>query len=299
MKLQFEKIIIEAGQSWRFFHYCWDSIELNWHCHPEYELVLTCNSAGTRFVGTHAESYRDNDLVLVGPYLPHGWQSQLSPAGQTGQQHAYVVQLPAAWLEQWLQLNPALQPLLQLLSFAKAGACFSPAVVTSVKPLILQLEQDDVLTRQIRLLQILALLSADEQVQLLTVPDSAEPEKISSQRKIDKIINYINQNLTEDLSATKLAGIVHMSTNHLHRFFRQKTEMTITQYVIQLRIERACDLLLKTSWSVEMIAGKCGFLSMANFNRQFLKLKKMTPRQYRQSDLRQIHQLALRSGQLA
>jgi transcriptional regulator GlxA family with amidase domain len=141
------------------------------------------------------------------------------------------------------------------------------------------------------------LLARDEQVQLLTVPEHTEPEKISSQRKIDKIINYIQQNLMEDLSAARLAGIVHMSTNHLHRFFRQKTEMTITQYVIQLRIEKACDHLLKTSWSVEMIAGKCGFFSMANFNRQFLKLKKMTPRQYRQSELRQLHQLPLRGNQ--
>lgn len=298
MKLQFEKIIIEPGQSWRFFHYSWDSIELNWHCHPEYELVLTCNSVGTRFVGTSAGSYQDDDLVLVGPYLPHGWQSQPNRTLPSGQQHAYVLQLPAVWLEQWLQFNPALLKLQQLLTFAKAGACFSAAITTQVKPLILQLEQDDVIERQIRLLQILALLSGDEQVQLLTVPDAAEPEKISCHRKIDKIINYINQNLTEELSATKLATIVHMSTNHLHRFFRQKTEMTITQYVIQLRIERACEFLLKTSWSVEMIAGKCGFLSMANFNRQFLKLKKMTPRQYRQTDLRQLHQLALRSGQL-
>ncbi|WP_164852320.1 helix-turn-helix domain-containing protein [Rheinheimera riviphila] len=297
MKLQFEKIITEPGQSWRFYHYCWPAIELNWHCHPEYELVLTCNSTGNRFVGTSTETYQDNDLVLLGPYLPHGWQSQAAIDGVTGQHHAYVLQLPGLWLEQWLQLNPALQRLQKLLTLAKAGACFSAEITAQVKPLVLQLEQDDVMTRQIRLLQILVLLSQDEQVQRLTVPDNIEPDKISSQRKIDKIINYIHQNLMEDLSAAKLAGIVHMSTNHLHRFFRQKTEMTITQYVIQLRIERACDHLLKTSWSVEMIAGKCGFFSMANFNRQFLKLKKMTPRQYRQSDLRQLHQLALRGNQ--
>ena len=189
MKLQFEKIITEPGQCWRFYHYCWEAIELNWHCHPEYELVLTCNSTGSRFVGTSAETYQDNDLVLLGPYLPHGWQSQAPAKDAAGLHHAYVLQLPALWLEQWLQLNPALQRLQQLLTLAKAGACFSAKTIEAVKPFILQLEQDDVVDRQIRLLQILVLLSQDEQVQLLTVPENIEPEKISSQRKIDKIIN--------------------------------------------------------------------------------------------------------------
>jgi len=294
MKLQLEKVIIEAGQSWRFHHYCWEQIELNWHCHPEYELVLTCQSEGTRYVGTSVLPYQDDDLVLVGPFLPHGWQSRPVARAQPQLQHAYVLQIPALWLDHWLAQNPALQPLQQLLNMAKSGALFSAATVSAVKPLILQLASDDMVSRQVRLLQILHLLSQDDGIQLLTVPEAAEPEMLSSHRKIDKIINYINQNLMEDLSAAKLAGIVHMSTNHLHRFFRQKTEMTVTQYVIQLRIERACEHLLKTSWSVEMIAGKCGFFSMANFNRQFLKLKKMTPRQYRQSDLRQLHQLAVR-----
>ena len=47
-----------------------------WHHHPEFELTLTRNSRGQRFVGDHVGNYDDGDLVLIGPNLPHTWASR-------------------------------------------------------------------------------------------------------------------------------------------------------------------------------------------------------------------------------
>jgi hypothetical protein len=48
----------------------------NLHYHPEFELTLTLNSIGERFIGDHVAHYGDGDLILVGPNLPHAWQSR-------------------------------------------------------------------------------------------------------------------------------------------------------------------------------------------------------------------------------
>jgi AraC-like DNA-binding protein len=57
--------------------------------------------------------------------------------------------------------------------------------------------------------------------------------------------------------------------------------MTITEYVIRLRIGNACGLLINTEKPVALIADQVGYQSLANFNRQFKELKEMTPRRFR------------------
>ena len=52
-----------------------DGIPFLWHYHPEFELTLTLNSRGQRYIGDDIANYDDGDLVLLGPNLPHTWCS--------------------------------------------------------------------------------------------------------------------------------------------------------------------------------------------------------------------------------
>lgn len=59
--------------------------------------------------------------------------------------------------------------------------------------------------------------------------------------------------------------------------------MTVLDYVAQLRIGLACQLLISTDRPVRIVAIEAGYQNLAHFNRQFLKLKKMTPSDFRRS----------------
>ncbi len=62
MKLLFEKRIVPDGASWKLTHRILEKgIPFEWHYHPEFELTLTLNSTGHRFVGNHIEAYQDGD----------------------------------------------------------------------------------------------------------------------------------------------------------------------------------------------------------------------------------------------
>ena len=89
MRPRFEQVSVEVGQSWTLFDRRLPAFPFNWHYHPEYELTLTLDSMGERFVGDHVASYGDGDLVLVGPNLPHAWQSRA--ALQPPQPHRALV----------------------------------------------------------------------------------------------------------------------------------------------------------------------------------------------------------------
>ena len=64
--------------------------------------------------------------------------------------------------------------------------------------------------------------------------------------------------------------------------FKQVVGISAMEYVIQLRIKSACDMLRNSGRTSVEIAFACGFQNLSNFNRQFKKCVGCTPRQYRQ-----------------
>ena len=69
------KVIPEENSSIMVRHERCTYFDNPWHFHPELELNLILKSSGTRFVGDSILSFKENDLVLLGPNLPHYWKN--------------------------------------------------------------------------------------------------------------------------------------------------------------------------------------------------------------------------------
>jgi len=79
----------------------------------------------------------------------------------------------------------------------------------------------------------------------------------------------------------QLARIAALSESSLHRLFKKHTQVSVSDYLIGLRIGEACARLSATTQPIQHIAADVGYASLANFNRQFLHRRGMTPREYR------------------
>ena len=75
MKPFLEHIKTSKDSSWVLFDRRLPAIPFEWHYNSEYELTLTLNSRGQRFIGDNISRYDDGDLVLIGPKIPHTWCS--------------------------------------------------------------------------------------------------------------------------------------------------------------------------------------------------------------------------------
>ncbi len=80
-----------------------------------------------------------------------------------------------------------------------------------------------------------------------------------------------------------LAALAHISTNHFKRFFKQRTEQSLNEFINQLRIGKACKLLINTNTLISIISEQCGFNNISNFNRRFRLVKGSTPKEFRKS----------------
>lgn len=98
-----------------------------------------------------------------------------------------------------------------------------------------------------------------------------------------KVTSYIEENLTEQLSLTKLAELARLSPYHFCRAFKQSFGTPPHRYHIRRRIERAKVLLIQRSGTITEIGLDLGFSETSSFSAAFRKATGMTPREFRRS----------------
>lgn len=92
---------------------------------------------------------------------------------------------------------------------------------------------------------------------------------------------YINENLSEKLSLQQLAEKCFYNPSYFSRMFKEKYGITLKEYIINARINRAAELLKTTGASIECIAADCGFTGKSAFYKAFEKQFGITPLAYR------------------
>ncbi|MBQ4524194.1 MAG: helix-turn-helix transcriptional regulator [Lachnospiraceae bacterium] len=131
-------------------------------------------------------------------------------------------------------------------------------------------------------LLLLKLIYYMEENQLLLssnkILSATDKQKIS---RYKEITSYIEKNYAEPITLQQLADIIPCNSQYLCRFFKEITGITPIQYLIQRRVEHACEMLKETTKSVLEISLDCGFENVSYFIRQFKKLKGCTPKEYR------------------
>lgn len=99
------------------------------------------------------------------------------------------------------------------------------------------------------------------------------------QQPLKQIIEYIQENLDQNVSLAELAEIAKLSPYHFARLFKQSTGLPPHQYQIKCRVDRAKDLL-KTNLAIADIAQIVGFSSQGHLNYHFKRLVGITPKAF-------------------
>ncbi|MCC5599524.1 helix-turn-helix domain-containing protein [Nostoc favosum] len=100
------------------------------------------------------------------------------------------------------------------------------------------------------------------------------------QQQLKKAVDYIQDNLAQEISLDAIANYLGISSYYFCRLFKQSTGLTPHQYVIQQRVERAKQLLLKGEMSIADVAQVCGFAHQSHLNRHFKRFTGVTPKNF-------------------
>lgn len=103
--------------------------------------------------------------------------------------------------------------------------------------------------------------------------------------RIERVLTYIEENLDQPLTVESMADKSSWSRWQFQRVFSNATGLSVAQYVRELRLSRAAELLLTTRKRQLDIALSCGFDSEISFSRSFRQMFGCTPGAYRRRDL--------------
>jgi len=254
-----------------------------WHYHPEYELCLVNKSTGRRMVGDHIGYFDEGDLVFMGPGLPHVWIND-SPYVQGTAPHlasATVVHFVEDFIGGQLFEIPELTPLRKVLDLSKRGLLLTGKTKQELGVRMNEMAKENGLKRLSLLFAIFDILAHTTEYETLASPNYMQYTKGQYSDRFSKITDYILQNFQRDITLSEVASEASMAVTTFCNFFKEHYRMTFVEYLNTIRIGHVCKLLAESDENVVTIAYECGFNNLANFNRQFKRLKGMSPSEYR------------------
>lgn len=98
---------------------------------------------------------------------------------------------------------------------------------------------------------------------------------------VKKVIKHIDNNYEKKLTLETLSDIVHISPNYLSNLFKDNTGMNISDYIINIRLNKAKQLLLNTKLEIRDIASRVGYGDVSYFCQLFKKKEGVSPNKYR------------------
>ncbi|MBX2872177.1 MAG: AraC family transcriptional regulator [Saprospiraceae bacterium] len=254
----------------------------NWHFHEEFELIYFLEGQGIRIVGDHISHFNKGELVLVGAWLPHLWRNDVV---ETHEQESdfIVVKFRRQFGQAHLFTLPELSNIKTLLKQSHRGLFFSPVTKDRIHDRMVQLAESQGAEKLILLLQVLQVLSEENEFMPLSSPEFIRPLQAAEENRLQTVINYIFDNHHKNIPLEEIAEVAFMTPPAFCRFFKKRTNKTFSHFLNEFRVGKSCQLLINSEKSIKQICYEAGFNSLTNFNRTFKTFKNITPSAYRKN----------------
>ncbi len=274
------EMVDRKTRSIRYLEHGWPSELCRWHAHEEYELHLITATRGKAFVGDHIGDFKAGDLFMTGPNLPHNWitdQVWSEPVAIRDM----LVQFSHSSVEKLAEGFPEFAQVLQMLKLAQSGILFEGFNPTFARGHMEAIRDNKGAERILAFVRFLVRLNEHAEKKTLSSAKLIQPEGGSKQARIAGVVDYIVKNFSEGLTLAQAAEMAGMTEITFSRNFQAVTGHSFVAFLNRIRIGEACGMLYASDDQIIMIAEMAGFKNLANFNRHFLKLKGMTPSEYR------------------
>ena len=279
MNPELETVVLDGDRSIRSLHYRCSAFQEDhsWHYHPECEVSFIVTGSGTRFVGDSVEPFCANDLVFIGPNIPHCWVSDEAEK----QNEMIVLQFSPGCLGDRFLDTPEAQGFKTLLTKAQRGVQVLGEDRFQIRKELENIAESKGLRRLSHFILLLDQLCHAQQVTLLASEFYMADNSEFNAGRLGKIMEYVKQHIADDIKQTDVADMVCMTPQSFSRFFRATTGRTFVSFVNIVRITEASRQLVNTDKDIGDIAFDCGYSNLSNFNRRFSEIKACTPSEYR------------------
>ena len=246
------------------------------HQHEEIQLCAIVKGEGSLVVGDSINEYKSGDILIIGSNIPHVFRSDVSNCNTTFMQTLFFTK--TSFGDDFFELGDFTE-IQKLFKISENGG-----IVTDNNQAILtlfsELKKASNLNRFILFLKIINQLL---QVDIKPLSTFIYQKKYSDNegKRMSTIMEFTMSHFQNEITLNNIASIANMTPNAFCRYFKQRTNKTYFQFLIEVRIENSCRLLKNKDLLITEVSEKSGFKNISNFNRKFKENKGITPSKFR------------------
>lgn len=251
------------------------SEQIDLHHHPQWELSYVVCGSGTRTIGGFCEPFKNGDVVLLSPDIPHQWAFDDKTTDCHGRIENVTLFFSNRQLARSLAAQSTVRTVFDRLSLQHAAIVFSGTIRRQIATLLCQMSDYPETVRESALGLLLHLIGTSE-----TTPQSTTISTVPTdyaKGRLAAIETYVHCNFKRDITLDMIASHVGMNRSAFCIFFKRQTGQTFSYYLTRYRIDQACYLLTHTDRPVSQICYECGFNDVPYFCRTFKKHTGSTP----------------------
>lgn len=280
MKAKLEAISSDADSSFRILLTPRLNEIFYWHFHPEYEIVYVETPGGFRHIGDHISKYKDSDLALIGPNIPH----LNFDYGAKNTVETVVVQMKEDFLGKDFFSLPEMTAIKDLFSKAKSGLAFHGETKMIAGEKLTRLTSLSHFNQLLTLLDVFQTLAESDEVTVLHAKPLASASLLKEQQRIQQVYHFIETNYHEQIDVNEVARLCHLTTAAFCRYFKKSTHYTFTDFLNHFRINQSKKILMQNK-SVTEACYESGFENISYFNKTFKKFAGENPSVFRKNNL--------------
>lgn len=273
-----------------------DDIPLNnpWHYHPEIELLHCIKGKGTNFIGNSIWNIEEGELLLLGENLPHTRQRDRCYYTRRPNENpeSIVVQFREDFLGSRFFSVREFAHIRSLLDRASRGIKFHGSTRKNAIARLQKIRFTSGAGSILELLAILDFLAGSKEFVYFNGANYIPRAHEKSSQKINRVYLYTIEHFREEIVLKDVADLTNHTMAAFCRYFKAHTRKSYFQYLTEVRINYACQLLMEGELDVTRICYASGFNNLSNFHKQFRKIMRQTPTEYRAKSLHKIPELA-------
>ncbi|MVZ65347.1 helix-turn-helix domain-containing protein [Sphingobacterium sp. DK4209] len=265
-----------------------DVLDTKWHYHAEFELAFIKYPYGKRIAGKSISTFEHVDLVFYGPNLPHAWSADNGLEKEKEfnynsglSSYAIVVHFSESCFGESFFTIPEMLSIKNVLELSSRGILIAGDSRVKIMDWMEEMLITNGPKKVILLLKILEEISISKEISLLSSAGYWNNINDHDAIRMSTIYEYIMSNFKNEIDLGEIASRAHMTPSAFCRYFKARTKKTMIEFINELRINFACQLLEENRRSITQICFEAGFNNTSNFNRRFKLLKGITPQQYK------------------
>jgi AraC-like DNA-binding protein len=282
MPARYESVPLRGGESF-YIGVFQDNIEKStWHYHNNYELSFILEGAGKRIVGDSIEEFQPGDLVFIGRNLPHTWIANKEPVAWTSRtlEMVFLQFSPELVSGRMLDL-PEFTHVRKAVELSEQGIHIVGDTLNEASSMMLKLPYLAPFERMMHFWNLMDIIGKSQSIKKLASEEYMKSRFLPINKRIQEIHEFLMKNYREEINLEQLAGLTNMAPGSICRYFKGQTGMTIFEYLLRIRVDFACKMLMDPDLAITAVCLDSGFNNLSHFNRQFKKFTGTTPTLYR------------------